>query len=271
MTSAQPAGGGGLAGRVAIVTGAGSGIGRATALALAAEGMAVACLDRAPDSAAETAALVAASGGRAVPIPVDVSMPVAVESAVSRCRAELGPPAVVVNAAGITLRKTALETSVEDWRRVIETNLSAYFYVLHAAVPAMAAAGGGAIVQVASVAAHVGISSTAYAAAKGGVVAMTRELASELAPLAIRINSISPGHVLTGMSADRMSQPAIREEAEAGIPLGRIGTAEDIARAIVFLAGPESGYVTGTDLVVDGGLISFVRRRDMPLAKPVTG
>lgn len=257
-----------LKGRVALVTGAGSGIGRATALLLARKGVFVGCLDRLAELAEDTVLRIAEAGGRAVGLTADVSIAGQVDSAVGKCLEELGSPTIVVNAAGITFRKPALETSVEDWRRVVETNLNGYFYVLSASLPGMAAAGGGSIVQVASVAGHVGISSAPYAAAKGGVLAMTRQLAAELAPLGIRINSISPGHVLTGMSADRFADPAIREEAEASIPLGRIGSPDDIARAIVFLAGPESGYVTGTDLIVDGGLISFIRRRDMPKSGP---
>jgi 3-oxoacyl-[acyl-carrier protein] reductase len=100
---------------------------------------------------------------------------------------------------------------------------------------------------------------------------MTRQLAAELAPLGIRINSISPGHVLTGMSADRLADPSTRDEVTASIPMGRIGSPEDVARTIVFLAGPASAYVTGADLVVDGGLISLVRRMDMPRARPLPG
>ena len=253
---------GSLAGRVAFVTGAGSGIARATAMLLAAEGAEVACVDRDPGTAADTAAVIGGGGGRAVALTADVSSDAEVGSAVARCVAELGPPTIVLNAAGISWRQAMTETPPAEWRRVIETNLSGYFYVLHAVVPHMARAGGGTIVQVASTAAHIGMSSTAYAAAKGGVIAFTRQLAFELAPLGIRINSVSPGNTLTGMSGDRLSQPAIRAEVEAQTPLGRIATPEDIARAILFLLAGDSGYITGADLVVDGGLISVLRRSD---------
>jgi NAD(P)-dependent dehydrogenase (short-subunit alcohol dehydrogenase family) len=254
-------------GRVALVTGAGSGIGRATALRLAAEGAAVACLDRSARACAETSRLIASAGGRALALPADVTSDPQVAAAVGRCLDELGAPTLLVNCAGISFRGSLLTTTPEDWRRVIETNLHGYFYVLAAAVPMMAGAGGGSIVQVASVAGQIGMSSTAYAASKGGVIAFTRQLAYELGPLQIRINSISPGNILTGMSSDRLSDPALRSELEAGTPLGRIGTPDDIASAILFLLGPASGYMTGTDLVVDGGLISFIRRSDQPTAR----
>jgi 3-oxoacyl-[acyl-carrier protein] reductase len=141
---------------------------------------------------------------------------------------------------------------------VLDVNLTGYFHLLKAAVPRMAAAGGGRIVQIASIAGHTGYGYASYTATKGGVLAITRQLASELAPMRIRINSISPGVIETGLNRDTLATDTIRDATIGNTPWGRIGRPEDIAQAALFLVGPQSEFVTGTDLVVDGGMISCI-------------
>jgi NAD(P)-dependent dehydrogenase (short-subunit alcohol dehydrogenase family) len=242
---------------VAVVTGAGSGIGRECALTLARAGAALACLDRDGRAAERTCGEIAASE-RAVAISVDVTDEGQVQDAVARAEAELGPIRMLVNAAGIVVRKGLLETTADEWRRVVDVNLTGYFHLLQAVVPRMEAAGGGRIVQIASIAGHTGYGYVSYTAAKGGVLAITRQLALELAGRRIRINSVSPGVIETGLNRDTLSTDAIRRATVANTPWGRIGSPEDIAQAVLFLLGPGSDFVTGTDLVVDGGMISCI-------------
>jgi NAD(P)-dependent dehydrogenase (short-subunit alcohol dehydrogenase family) len=244
---------------VAIVTGAGSGIGRATALLLAEAGAQVACFDRDEAAARRTGSEIQAGGGRASAIVGDVVEEQQVRAAVEQAERELGPLRILVNAAGIVVRKSLLEISTEEWRRVVDVNLTGYFHFLRAVVPRMEAAGGGRIVQIASIAGHTGYGYVAYTAAKGGVLAITRQLASELAPKRIRINSISPGVIETGLNRDTLADPVIREATVANTPWGRLGRPEDVAQAALFLVSPASDFVTGTDLVVDGGMISCIQ------------
>ncbi|MQA84270.1 MAG: glucose 1-dehydrogenase [Streptosporangiales bacterium] len=252
-----------LSDSTAIVTGGGSGIGRGSGLALAAEGARVAVFDRDRAGAERTCADITAAGGKAIATVGDVTDEAAVVRSVAEAGERLGPVRVLVNAAGIAVRKSLLDTSGEEWRRVLDVNLNGYFYFLKAAVPAMEEAGGGSIVQIASIAGHVGYGYPSYTAAKGGVLAITRQLASELAPKRIRINSISPGVIETGLNRDTLGNEAIRAGTIRNIPWGRLGDPGDIAKAVLFLAGPDSEFVTGSDLVVDGGMISCIHWGDV--------
>ncbi|MCE0765568.1 SDR family oxidoreductase [Pseudonocardia kujensis] len=248
-----------LDGLPAIVTGAGSGICRAASLRLAAEGAPLALLDRDEAGLDETRRLVEERGGRAVTLPVDVTDAGAVEKAIAEAVDRVGAPRVLLNGAGIVIRKGLLATSPEEWDRVIRVNLSGYFHVLRAVVPPMAAAGGGSIVQIASSSAHLGGHGyPSYSASKGGVLTLSRMLAHELAPQGIRINSISPGATITPINSGTFAVPAIHDAMAGAIPLARLGAPADIVGAIAFLAGPDSAYVTGIDLPVDGGLISRI-------------
>ncbi|MBB4689201.1 SDR family NAD(P)-dependent oxidoreductase [Amycolatopsis jiangsuensis] len=238
----------------AIVTGAGSGIGRACARRLGAAGLAVAALDANGEAAAETAAAVPGAAA----FTADVTDETQVATAVGEATARFGSPKVLVNAAGIIVRKTLRESTVEEWRRVLDVNLTGYFVVLREVIPRMAAGGGGSIVQIASIAGHTGYGFSSYTAAKGGVLALTRQLAAELAVDGIRINSVSPGVVHSGLNRDTLSTPEIHAATVANTPVGRIGEPDDIAAAVAFLAGPDAGYITGTDLVADGGMISTI-------------
>ena len=248
----------GFAGQVAVVTGAGSGIGRACAERLAKRGTAIAVLDSNTDAGAQSATQITLAGGNALAVAVDVSDELAVGRAVARVCDTLGQPTILVNAAGIIVRKGLLDSTVQEWRRVLEVNLTGYFILLKAVIPAMRVAGGGSIVQIASIAGHIGYGFSSYTAAKGGVLALTKQLAGELAQDGIRINSVSPGVVRTGLNRDTLGTPAIAGATIQNIPVGRLGEPRDIAAAVCFLAGPEASFVTGTDLVVDGGMVSKI-------------
>ncbi|MEU4667358.1 SDR family NAD(P)-dependent oxidoreductase [Amycolatopsis sp. NPDC023774] len=239
----------------AVVTGAGSGIGRACALRLAEDGRPLVLLDSDGAAAERTAKELSVA---AAAFAVDVTDEEAVAGAVSQAVERFGPPKVLVNAAGIIIRKKLLESTVGEWRRVLDVNLTGYFILLKQVIPAMAAGGGGSIVQIASIAGHTGYGFSSYTAAKGGVLALTKQLAAELAVDGIRINSVSPGVVHSGLNRDTLGNENIRAATVANTPLGRIGEPDDIARVVAFLAGPGADYVTGTDLVADGGMISTI-------------
>ncbi|PRX50463.1 NAD(P)-dependent dehydrogenase (short-subunit alcohol dehydrogenase family) [Prauserella shujinwangii] len=241
-----------------VVTGGGSGIGRACALRLAGSCLPVAVLDQDGDTGGETLAEIEKDGGAGLAFALDVTDDDAVAGAVRDTVAAFGPPRVLVNCAGMGVRKDLLGTSVAEWRRVVDVNLTGYFILLRHVVPPMRDSGGGSIVQIASIAGHIGYGYPSYTAAKGGVLAMTRQLAGELAPDRIRINSVSPGVVRTGLNRDTLSQQTIRDATLGNIPVGRLGDPGDIAGAVAFLAGPDAEFVTGADLVVDGGMISRI-------------
>jgi NAD(P)-dependent dehydrogenase (short-subunit alcohol dehydrogenase family) len=244
-----------LTGCRALVTGGGSGIGRGSAELLASAGAHVMLLDQSLDAASAAADHIRKQNGSAEAVQCDVTDPHHVQRVVGG-----EPLEIVLNAAGIIVRKSLLETSHEEWQRVINVNLTGYFNVLKATVPLLARArtGKGRIIQIASVTAQIGYGYPSYTAAKGGVYSLSRQLAAELAPMGIRINSISPGVIETGINRDTLSQEAIRKATIAHTPLSRLGLPEDVARAVLFLASDLSEFVTGTNVLVDGGLISAI-------------
>jgi NAD(P)-dependent dehydrogenase (short-subunit alcohol dehydrogenase family) len=246
--------------RVALVTGASSGIGRATALRLAREGAAVA-LVALPGNDLETAAAECrATGSAALAVPTDVADPHQVTAAFDRA-APLGPVDAVFSNAGISIVGPAISLSDDDWLRQLHVNLSGSFYVVREAARRMMPRGGGAIVVTGSELGLLGQTGyVGYTATKGGVLAMTRAFAAELAVHGIRVNSISPGTTETPMliaEFDTAPDPGReRAENESTIPMGRFGQPGDIAAAVAFLLSDEAGYITGTNLVVDGGRTS---------------
>jgi NAD(P)-dependent dehydrogenase (short-subunit alcohol dehydrogenase family) len=247
-----------LDGAVALVTGGAGGIGAATCRLLAREGATVVVADVATAAAAAVVEQIRESGGDAVAAEMDVTSVTDVASTIGRTLASLGRLDVVVNNAGVAQQHTVRDGTVEQWRRVLETNLIGTFVVTQHAAGAMT--NGGAIVNIASVAAVMGVRETgAYAAAKGGVVAFTRVAAVELAP-SIRVNCICPGTVLTAMPAD-----LLRSRGGGDLTIGaaltarrylldRLGEPEEIAETAVFLASPRSSFITGAVLVADGGV-----------------
>jgi 3-oxoacyl-[acyl-carrier protein] reductase len=244
-----------LAGRRVLVTGGSRGIGRAIALACAEEGAAVGfCYRERQAEAEETLAALRRLGVVAAAARADVADPAAVTALFTAMRERLGgPPDVLVNNAAVTHDGLLMLAPEPGWQAVIETNLLGAYRCARAALRPMIAARWGRIVNVVSPAAFLGKEgASSYAAAKGGLVALTKSLAREVARFGVTVNAISPGLVETGLIAGM--SPKARAELAARIPLGRPAMPEEIAAAVVFLASPAASYVTGTTLHVDGGL-----------------
>lgn len=239
-----------LDGRRAVVTGAGSGIGRATALVLAKAGASVLALDINKNDLLETESEAFRFSETGLDIAtVDVADYSAVESALHDESID-----IVVNAAGIMAPESLATTGGEDWDRVLAVNLTGYFNVLKVAVPRLNRPG--SVIQISSMMGHIGLAFPAYTATKGAILSLSRQLAAELGPDGIRVNSISPGMILTGMTRDSLSDDGQRARVAGRTPLRTVGTAEDVANAALYLASDLSAFVTGTDILIDGGLIS---------------
>ena len=247
-----------LDGKVAVITGAGSGIGRVAASLFAAEGAKVVVADVAGDQAEAAVADIEAAGGTATAVTVDVSDEEQVGTMIDRAVASYGGVHVLFNNAGIFPDDDGgiLDTPPSTWQKVMDVNLKGVWLGCRAAVPAMLDSGGGSIVNVASFVALVGAATAqmAYTASKGGVLAMTRELAVEYARRGIRANSICPGPIETPLLAELLSDPERRQRRLVHIPIGRFGRPEEIAKAALFLASDDASFVTGSALVVDGGI-----------------
>lgn len=247
--------GGEVAGRVAIVTGAASGIGLATALRLADEGGTVILMDR--DAAGLERALAALPAGDHRAMTLDVTDEGGWAAAAATIERETGQLDILVNNAGFGVFRSIADTSFEHWRAILAVNLDSIFLSCRALLPLLArSVAGGSIVNMSSIRGIAGgINAASYCAAKGGVRLFTKALALECAALGnrVRANSIHPGHILTPLTASAHDDPQVHARLVADIPAGRLGTPEEIADAILFLASDRSRYMTGAELVVDGG------------------
>ena len=247
-----------LSRKVAFITGGGTGIGRACALAFAAEGAQIALAGRRKERLAAVTREIELSGGKALAITCDVVDRKAVDAAIAGVVLHFGHLNVIVNNAGAVMVGTAEETSEEDWSRVLATNLTGTFLVSRAAIPALRKSGGGSIVNIGS---YLGIVArrqrAAYCAAKAGVAGLTRAMALDHAQDNIRVNCVCPAIVETEMALLSLSKArdpeAARRQRIAELPLGRFGKPEDIALMALYLASDESSWVTGTVIPIDGG------------------
>ena len=245
--------------RTVVVTGGGGGIGDAVCRGFAAEGAAVAVLDRAADAASATADALTTAGHRAVAVECDITERDTVAAAVERVTDELGPIDVLVNNAGWDLFVPFLDTEPDDWSRLIDINLVGALNMHHAVLPGMVERGRGRVVNVSSDAARVGSSGEAvYAACKAGLVAFSKTLAREHARHGITFNVVCPGPTDTALLAtvtDAAPNPEkLREAFRRSIPLGRLGEPDDLVGAVLFFAGDDASFVTGQVLSVSGGL-----------------
>ena len=254
-----------LEGKVAIISGGARGQGAAEARLLAREGAAVVFGDILDEDGLKLEAEIRELGGRATYIHLDVTEPEQWEDAVSRAVSEYGRLDILVNNAGITGIEAGVDNAAkidgldsEVWDRIMDVNSKGVFLGTRAAIPAMRAAGGGSIVNISSIAAIVAIPpgsgrSAAYAASKGSVRLLTKSTAVQHGAEGIRCNSVHPGYIETPMTELWLSQPGGRERAAAMAPINRVGTVDDIANGVLFLASDESSFMTGSEMVIDGG------------------
>jgi NAD(P)-dependent dehydrogenase (short-subunit alcohol dehydrogenase family) len=247
-----------LEGKVALITGAGSGMGRSAAELFASEGARVVVTDVVDDAGNATVAAVHAAGGDATYVRADVSRAADCAAMVQCATDTYGGLHVLYNNAGIFPADDGgvLDTPESTWEKVMEINLKGVWLGCRAGIPAMIASGGGSIVNVASFVALMGAATAqiAYTASKGGVLSMTREIAVEYARRGIRANALCPGPIETPLLEELLSDPARRARRMVHIPMGRLGRAEELARAALFLASDDASFMTGASLVVDGGI-----------------
>lgn len=243
-----------LDGKVAIVTGASKGLGKAMALALGEAGASVALVARTAGPLNEAEAAVRQRGGNAKAFAADVGREADVRKLEDAVMRAFGAVHILVNNAGINVRKPLVEFTLEEWQRVMDTNLTSVFLMCRSFVPRIQGRGYGRIINIASTMSHVSIPArSAYSASKAAVLGLTRALALELAGDAITVNSISPGVFATEMNTPLLDNPELSRQFLSSTPIGRWGRVEEVGALALYLCSEEAGFMTGTDLLIDGG------------------
>ncbi|MBI2061097.1 MAG: 3-oxoacyl-ACP reductase FabG [Nitrospirae bacterium] len=243
-----------LEGKVAIVTGASRGLGRAICIALAEAGAKVAAAARSGKGLDETGEAVKRAGGEFLAIPADVSSSADCVSIVDQTHKQFGKIDILVNNAGVLLEKPFLEIEEREWQQVIETNLGACYRLCRGAGKHMVQAGSGSVINITSIWSEMGVNRmAAYSASKGGVVSLTYALAVEWARFGVRVNAISPGYFDSGMTDEAMKVPRVKDAILGRIPMRRIGRPEELGPLVVYLASEASSFVTGSVFTIDGG------------------
>jgi NAD(P)-dependent dehydrogenase (short-subunit alcohol dehydrogenase family) len=243
-----------IEGKTALITGASKGLGKAMALALADAGARLALVSRNLELLNETAGAVRQLGAEAAVFAADVTDETQVLRLEKAVAGRFGKVQILVNNAGMNLRKPVTDFTLAEWRQVMDTNLNSVFLMCRSFVPQMRGQGYGRILNLTSIMSHVALPGrTAYAASKAGLLGFTRALALELAPEKITVNGISPGPVATEMNAPLIQDPELNQQFISRIPLGRWGKVEEIGHLAVYLCSEDAGFITGTDILIDGG------------------
>jgi NAD(P)-dependent dehydrogenase (short-subunit alcohol dehydrogenase family) len=243
-----------LAGKIALISGASKGLGRAMALALSGAGAVVALVSRDAEKLHGVKREIETSGGAAKVFVADVTKEENVRSLESEVSAHLGKVQILINNAGINIRKNLVDFSLDEWRSVLDANLTSVFLMCRAFVPHMKGTGYGRVLNMASIMSHVSLPSrTAYSASKAALLGVTRALALEVAGQGITVNGISPGPFGTEMNLPLMQNPEVNAEFLASIPVGRWGKVEEIGALARYLCSESASFITGTDILIDGG------------------
>jgi NAD(P)-dependent dehydrogenase (short-subunit alcohol dehydrogenase family) len=243
-----------LSGKIALITGGSRGLGRAMALSLSAAGATIALTARDKDKLESVKSEVEAQGGKAATFVADVLSEESVQKLQSEIASQLGNPQILINNAGMNIRKNLIDFTLDEWNRVLDTNLTSVFLMCRAFVPAMKGTGYGRILNMTSIMSHVSLPGrAAYSSSKTALLGLTRALALEVADQGITVNGISPGPFGTEMNTPIMQNPELNAQFIANIPVGRWGKVEEIGALATYLCSEQAGFITGTDILIDGG------------------
>lgn len=243
-----------LSGKAAVITGASKGLGKAMALALGSAGAKLALVSRSKEQLQAVAAEARKLGAEAEVFPADVTSESQVKQLERDVAAKFGKVQILINNAGINIRKPSVEFTLDDWRAVMDTNLTSVFLMCRAFVPAMKGQGYGRILNLTSIMSHVAIAGrTAYAASKSGLLGFTKALALELVADKITVNGISPGPFATELNKPILENPQANAQFLSKIPMGRWGRVEEVGQLALYLCSEDAGFITGTDILIDGG------------------